>query len=396
MSDSLFSTPIVDFSRDAAVLIEHPDRSRQDMCPGTLRLHKAEDGLIGRVRFPGGLVRPEQWNDIARLSTELGNGTVHVTTRGNMQFRGVEDSAAFAEFVEKAGFLPSREHDKLRNIIASPRATHLWGLIDDLDHSLLSSTDVIGLSGRTLFGFDAGQGDILSQHPDFGVFEEDGGFRLILGGALTDYVVTDRGLVGGALTRAAAAWQSLRGDNWRVHEAPATHAAILAAVAEAVDLASSPAPDVQRPEDARPIGWIEDDNGSVALGAGLKFGFFSAKVASILGAVGAPVTITPWASLLIHGLDSGDADAVVKVLAPQGLIFDANSPWLRVTACTGLPGCAKSLSHTQEDATQLVLGGNVPDGLVHFSGCDRRCGHPLAHHTEYVATGDGEYEVNAR
>ena len=72
-------------------LISAPDRTRGDICPGAFKLHHATDGSIGRVRFPGGHVRPQQWADIARIATELGDGNIHVTTRGNMQFRGVKN-----------------------------------------------------------------------------------------------------------------------------------------------------------------------------------------------------------------------------------------------------------------------------------------------------------------
>ena len=53
-------------------LISAPDRTRGDICPGAFKLHHATDGSIGRVRFPGGYVRPQQWADIARIATELG------------------------------------------------------------------------------------------------------------------------------------------------------------------------------------------------------------------------------------------------------------------------------------------------------------------------------------
>ena len=36
---------------------------------------------------------------------------------------------------------------------------------------------------------------------------------------------------------------------------------------------------------------------------------------------------------------------------------------------------------------------NIPDGLVHFSGCDRRCGHPRVAHIEYLAVAEGEYLI---
>ncbi len=387
---------------DPRVLIVHPDRSRGDMCPGALRLHHAVDGAIGRVRFPGGRVLPEQWAKIARIAEELGDGTIHITTRGNMQFRGVQAEDEFASVVEDAGFLPSRSHDKVRNILASPLSPQLWELTDQLDAALLADEVVAGLSGRTLFGFDAGTGDVLSKRPDFGVFAASGGFWVILAGELCGLQIERSEQVAEVLTAAARWWQLLRGASWRMWENPE-------AVAEVVEkLKVHPAVVVNEdlPQvgslvgvDFRPIGWLEDSGAagsSVVLGAGLRFGFLSAQVAQVLSVVGKPTTITPWASIVIHDLDEAEAEQVVKVLAPLGLVFDVDSPWLKVTACTGLPGCAKSHSDTHADATEMIRSRSFPDGLVHFSGCDRRCGHPLSSHTEYVATADGEYEVAIR
>ncbi|MHC9643055.1 precorrin-3B synthase [Corynebacterium diphtheriae] len=382
--------------KSAAVLIAHPDRSRSDMCPGALKLHHANDGAIGRVRFPGGRVRASQWEDIARISDELGDGSIHITIRGNMQFRGVSDEAAFADVVEAAGFLPSRRHDKIRNILCSPLSPELWTLTDDLDQCLLENDVVAGLSGRTLFGFDAGSGDIVSQNPDFGVVYVDGAYQLILGGKTTSVAIADSDEVATILTAAAEIWQNMREIEWRLHESPVARQRIAEELHERFDVVRREVAVPRAQGSARPIGWISADDGTVTLGAGLRFGFLTSKVARILAAVGADTSITPWASLVIHGLKEDEAEAVTKVLAPQGLIFDAHSPWLKVTACTGLPGCQKSLTNTQQDATTLVQSGDEINGLVHFSGCDRRCGHPLSHHTEYVAVGDGEYEVSER
>ena len=99
---------------------------------------------------------------------------------------------------------------------------------------------------------------------------------------------------------------------------------------------------------------------------------------------------------MLHNVDEHAAEQIVRVLAPLGLIFDANSTWLRVSACTGIEGCEKSLSDTRGDAAQAVASLDIPQGKVHFSGCERRCGHPLESYTDYLATGDGEYEVSAR
>ncbi|MCQ9370211.1 precorrin-3B synthase [Corynebacterium sp. 35RC1] len=384
----------------AAVLIAAPDRSRSDMCPGALSLHQAQDGAIGRVRFPGGRIAPEQWTKIAQIANELGNSVIHLTTRGNLQFRGVQDVPAFSEAIAAADFLPSAAHDKIRNILVSPLSPELHTYATALDRALLARPDTAGLSGRTLFGFDAGDGAIAARRPDFGVVLQDSPTphaHFVLAGKPTGLAAkADPTLLAELLSEAAAQWQQSRGEHWRTHEAPDVVAAIHAWLAAHPAVAESPVPELGTPPE-RPIGWIQEEGShTVTLGAGLRFGLMTAQIAQVLGAVGTHTSITPWASLVIHDLHEGDAEAVVKVLAPLGLIFDANSPWLKVTACTGLPGCQKSLSYTQQDAIALVESGDVPAGLVHFSGCDRRCGHPLEHHTEYVATGDGEYEVATR
>ena len=76
-----------------------------------------------------------------------------------------------------------------------------------------------------------------------------------------------------------------------------------------------------------PIGWMQDGD-VVTLGAGLREGRMDAQLARFLAAIETDIRITPWRSVVIHGLSDAVADQVVKVLAPMGLIFDANSPWL--------------------------------------------------------------------
>lgn len=392
----------VNLAGDPSVLISHPDRSRGDMCPGALVLHHAEDGAIGRVRFPGGRVLSDQWETIAQIAIELGDGFIHITTRGNMQFRGIDNEASFLDKVEKAGFLPSRKHDKIRNILASPLSPKLWEITDQLDQALLNNEVVAGLSGRTLFGIDAGKGDIYSHRPDFGVLHQTTGYQVIMAGELQPLMVTNATDIADVLVKAAQLWQQSRGASWRMREKPEVVAQIVAEITKHPAVTAITPDQFERPSlaDSRPIGWLNQslDTGAsqVALAAGLRFGFLSAQVAQVLAAIDKPTSITPWASLVIHDLDESEAEAIVRVLAPMGLIFDHSSPWLRVTACTGLPGCGKSHSRTRDDAIAMIQSAAIPEGLVHFSGCERRCGHPLLSHTEYVAVADGEYEVTSR
>jgi precorrin-3B synthase len=123
-----------------------------------------------------------------------------------------------------------------------------------------------------------------------------------------------------------------------------------------------------------PVGWLPQDDGRVTLGAAVPLGVLPARTAEFVGAVDAPVVITPWRSLLVCDLDEGVADVALRVLAPLGLIFDENSPWLDVSACTGSPGCAHSAADVRADAAAAV--DELAGVHRHFVGCERACGSP--------------------
>ncbi|AKK03120.1 hypothetical protein [Corynebacterium epidermidicanis] len=360
------------------------DRSRVDGCPGALSFHHAADGAIGRVRFPGGLLSPADLESFVAIASQFGDGDIHLTTRGNVQVRAITDTDGFSFAVQDAGLVPSVAHDKVRNIIASPLA-ELEEHVAKLDRALLSSPALAGLSGRTLFGLDGGDGAILAQQPDFGALFDETGTHIILGGRIIGQVNRDPIAT---IATLAHTWQEHRGDAWRVAEKPELHQELIRAVSV------TPSNNAFTTSEPTHIGWFDREDGSVSLGAGLIFGILPAKVNELLVAVGKPVQVTPWHSVLIHDLDEGEAEAVAKVLAPMGLIFDAHSPKLQVTACTGLPGCAKSRSDVRRDALQLMVQGN--QSRAHFSGCERRCGHPRVAYTDYLALSDSEYEVTTR
>jgi precorrin-3B synthase len=68
---------------------------------------------------------------------------------------------------------------------------------------------------------------------------------------------------------------------------------------------------------------------------------------------------------------------VVRVLAPMGLVFDADSSWAQVTACAGRPGCGSALADVRADAADAVAHGTLPThGRQHWVGCHRACGRP--------------------
>ncbi|MDY5840914.1 MAG: precorrin-3B synthase, partial [Corynebacterium camporealensis] len=77
-------------------------------------------------------------------------------------------------------------------------------------------------------------------------------------------------------------------------------------------------------------GWLADHlpAGRVDLGAGLHRGILPADFAELIGRLEVDITVTPWQGVIFHDIADGDADVVLRVLAPRGFIFDVNSPLL--------------------------------------------------------------------
>lgn len=395
-------------------------RSVPDSCPGVLRLHEAADGPLARIRLPGGLLRPDQMQVLAEAARDLGDGAIELTSRGNVQLRRMRDAGALADRLAAGGLLPSPTHERVRNIVASPLSGRRDGLADvrelvpRLDEALRAAPALAELPGRVLFTLDDGRGDISGLGGDFGVHATGrDSYALLLGGRDSGIRITAADAVP-VLLAAAHEFQDLRGKQWRLHEiagGPARIAAALGLRATGEPLEFDESQDI-------PIGWHDQHDGPVSLGAGVPLGSLPARTAEFLAAVDRPIILTPWRSLVVADLDECAAEQVVRVLAPMGLIFDAASPWLLVTACAGQPGCAKSRTDVRADAAAAVTGGRVlhtpPDvgegvaagehappppaevhgldsagivvtGRQHWSGCERRCGRPRGAITDVVA-----------
>src|SRR5699024_1073433 len=83
-----------------------------------------------------------------------------------------------------------------------------------------------------------------------------------------------------------------------------------------------------------------------------------------------------------------DPAALAARLAAAGFVTDPASPWTRVTACIGAPGCAKSAGDTRAAARALVAAGGA-ETAVHVVGCARSCGAPTRPHSLRVLTAPG-------
>ena len=99
-----------------------PVRAGADACPGVFAPHDAADGALARIRLPGGVIGAAALRVVADCAQDLGDGRVHLTSRGNLQLRGLSRSGALAARLADAGLLPSATHERVRNVLASPLA----------------------------------------------------------------------------------------------------------------------------------------------------------------------------------------------------------------------------------------------------------------------------------
>lgn len=364
----------------------------QDACPGALQVHQAADGALMRVRLPGGLISAAGLETLAHLAADCGGGALELTSRGSLQIRGITDPGRVAEALARGGLLPSPTHERVRNIVSSPLSGRSGGLADvrewvgELDRALQRDAALAALPGRFWFSIDDGRGDVSGLHADVGVQIGDTGVALLLAGADTGVRLSADDAVD-TMVEVARRFQSLRGKRWRVTELDDPCALIDDFPVTVPDPDGRYSHDAGRP----PVGWIAQTldpvPDRVALGAAVPLGVLPARTAEFLAAIEAPIVVTPWRSVVVCDLTEEVADTSLRVLAPLGLVFDATSPWLTVSACAGSPGCDKSLSDVRADAA-AALNEGVPGVHRHFVGCPRACGSPLGAEV-LVATGHG-------
>ncbi|MEU6478069.1 cobalamin biosynthesis protein CobG [Streptomyces sp. NPDC047017] len=381
-------------------------RERGDACPGTLRLHAADDGALARVRLPGGVLSADRARALGRAARRLGDGDLHLTSRGNVQLRGLGDGcgAELARALDAAGLLPSREHERVRNIVASPlsgldgagaRDVRPW--LTALDEALCASGPARELSGRFLFALDDGRGDVAGLGADVTVrADPDGGAWLVPGSVRVPAADAPRT----ALLTAIAFLDAARSHGtraWRVSELPLPAGELDRLVrdrltAEGITYEDGPGPAGGTHGGGPPPGIVGG-----ALSVHVPLGRFSARQWEELTLLGATeLRLTPWRGVVVPtgAMTAARTAGALARLAEAGLVTDPASPWLRVGACIGRPGCAKAHADVRADAARSLDAAGRPGLPLYWSGCERRCGHPGGDHVDVVAGADGGYRLS--
>jgi precorrin-3B synthase len=365
--------PKFDFMRAAAGLMNA--FTIKGWCPGALRPMLSGDGLVVRVRPYRGRLDAKQAADIADLAERHGSGLIDLTSRANLQIRGVSDSEyrPLIDGLARAGLLdPDPETEGRRNLIVTP----FWCADDDtsslaaeLECALADS--LLALPGKFGFAIDDGKERVLAVASADVRIERDPEGRLI--------VRADGSEFGRLVARSDAVKTAVALAEWFVASGGARdgRGRMAAHIRAGAQLPAALRGDIE-PAATR----VASLPGLCPQGAvvGAVFGQLTHQTLRDLASCALAFRITPWRMMLAEGLHEmpRSLDVVTRL----------DDPALRIVACSGAPRCPEAHAKTRELAAALAPH-IAPGARLHVSGCAKGCAHSGSASITLVATRDG-------
>lgn len=372
------------------------ERTAADRCPGTLVLHRAQDGWLARVRIPGGRVAADQLMALSGAAS-IGNGPVELTSRANLQLRGFGAGAGadLAAIVGEAGLLPSPVHDRARNVIASPVAGRhpsargdTDAVVESIDRGVCADPALAELPGRFLFAVDDGSGTALDRSADVVLIcREDGNYSLALAGQATAdaFHPADAATVAVAAAAAFLAERSERGvDAWRIAELEQGAAAIARRIATAI---AGPL-DGSSGHRLAP-GRLEQRDGRVALTGLAPLGRLEGPDLARLAEVADEVRVGTGRTVTVLDVDPTAVTVIEAELASLGLVVQPGSGWVGLSACAGLGRCPQARIDVRSAAMARARSRRPGAAAEHWAACERRCGERADQPIAVAALRDG-------
>ncbi len=363
----------------------------RDRCPGLLELHPAADGMLARLRLPGGRVTRAQLAAIGGLAAR-GNGIVELTSRANVQVRGLADDAPdeLAPSLAAVGLLPSPEHERVRNVLAGPLAGRhprarlaADEIVSALDRGLCADPALAELPGRVLFLVEDGSGALRGVAHDVALAPAPSGdAALIVDGVDSGLRASGAEAAAALALRAAHAFLAAARDHggraWSVRELPAGATEVIARLdgAPRADGAAGHVSWPSAPAAGLPPGRARQRDGRVAVTALAPLGRLSELQVRTLGELAPEVRVSPWRTITVLDVreDDGEAAGVERALRDLGLVLEADSGWAGLSACAGLGACTSARADVRAAATARAAARGPAAPAEHWSACPRRCG----------------------
>lgn len=135
-------------------------------CPGLFYATPAQDGILSRIRIPGGILNSKQCRAIADIAQKYGGGYVDVTNRANLQIREIHRgiNAEVLKRLQDLGLGSSNTAvDQIRNIMTSPTAgidpqelLDTRPFVQAWDNYITANSQLSALSAKFSVCFDGG------------------------------------------------------------------------------------------------------------------------------------------------------------------------------------------------------------------------------------------------
>lgn len=387
-------------------------RVGENYCPGILHAVAAKDGMLMRIRVPGGLISAHQLGIVASLSTDFADGQIEITSRANLQLRAIKarNLPAIVEALSAVGFLPSREHDRVRNIATSPLAGLIpeetidtRSLICELDRRLIADLRLVELYPKFSFGIYGG-GALFSQEQDdlaLHALPHTRAFQVYMGRFDTGYAVPFDGAIDCLLDAARLCIKlakqnglPIRGRN--LISVPGLFETIIEELSPL--LVRSPGYEVPRAITLAPIGLHPAiDASKINIVPAVALGRLTSKQFEFLAQLATEhscdLRLAPWRGIVLGAVALECVADVVAHLEAVGLNPDTRDGFHGMAACAGMTGCDASLADVRGDAQRIALRlsgrSPVPGWTINLSGCDKQCAMRHGAVAELVGTASG-------
>jgi len=405
--------------------LQHNDRRRA--CPGLYRIVQSADGGICRVKLDLGRLTLQQMHVLASAAEKYGNGSIELTTRANVQLRGVAENnkQKLIDTLVGCGLGSlTKAGDDIRNIMVNPTAgfdrhgnAFIIKFAEKLSRRLQTSSDYRTLSPKFSFYIDGGETCAILNHINdiwLSITGDGKSFAFGIASCPTtdNSVYHPLGLV--ALARGedvvtalldcllAAARQNSSIQRMK-HFITAWGYERIAACLQQKIPDMSPACSFRRQSSSgRPDLGIHQTCFPDRYYLGIKppLGRFTPQllrnVADIAGRILRPqlLHITPWQGLIFPDCSHDEAETLTSACRNIGLVTDTENPYASILCCAGRPGCASALADVQTDARKLA--DTLPDKTilpVHFAACPKSCTATQAMPVTLLAVQPGFYDI---
>lgn len=320
-------------------------------CPSAHRPMMSGDGLLVRVRPRKARLSADAVHSLCDLALRFGNGMIDITSRANLQIRGVSeaDHPTLLSALIDAGLVDANPaHETTMTVMPFWRADDLSDrLASMLEQTILPTLPP--LPDKMGVVVDTGPARMLTQTSGDFRFETSDAGALILraDGAKKGWAIDEQDALSALSEMIAWFLKTGGGESGRM----ARH--LNAAALPAAWQTAQPSPLSQQPEPGEAFG------GHII---GVPFGQTDAAALKDLMTLSkaSHLRVTPWRMLLLENAQAIDVDG----------FLNQYDPLLGAAACPGAPACSQASVATRGLARRLVP---AVKGSLHVSGCAKGC-----------------------